>query len=120
MYHQYNIVEEIIDCFWTGGVISGFVSPSLFGTKILIAYGNKQQNGKMNIVAFDTTPRGEKMTHIGLSFSFYEMEVDQRDRFNCSVTKTEAKIINYCLMLPFVDDSKKEFSRQFAVIFDDW
>ena len=53
MYHQYNSVDETIDRFRNGGVISGFVAPSLHGDKILVAYGRKRRSGKMNLVAIE-------------------------------------------------------------------
>ena len=67
MYYQYQSVDEIVQRFESGSVLSGFTMKE-YSNKIMIAYGNKQGSGMMNAIGIHSIGQGEGKKCLGLPY----------------------------------------------------
>ena len=74
----------------------------------------------MNVVAVRRKERGLGRHGVGLAFVKCKIDVEWKHLMDYSVEKMESNIANYCLLLPWINDSKPSFDKEFAVVYDDW
>ena len=74
----------------------------------------------MNVIAVRRKNCG--MGRVGAGLAFVKCQIDEKHKhiMDYSVEKMESQIANYCLLLPWINDSEPAFDQEFAVVYDDW
>ena len=122
MYYIYESMEEIRTKFEEGDVLSGLTTmmneTETLSGHFWIAYGKK--GAKINLVPI-IIDRSEETSRLLCGMSYHKHVLAEKE---CEIGLTREEVEShasaYCLLLPYRDNSEREFHSLYGIIFSDW
>ena len=122
MYHRYESLDEVKESFESGDLLSGLTTKidedeTLEG-HFWIVFGTKGRTISIVPVIIDKSQQSKLLC--GLSYHGYRLGED--DDCISDLTRDELGEIvsDYCLLLPYSDDSETVFEKFYGIVFSDW
>ncbi len=122
MYQRYESLDEIKERFESGDLLSGLTTKldenDTLDGHFWVVFGKKR--GVISIVpVIRDMSQGSKLL-CGLSYHGHRL--GDVDECICDLSRDDLQelISDYCLLLPYRDESKKDFEKLYAVVFSDW
>ena len=122
MYFRYESLEEIKEKFKKGDVLSG-ITTKMDETETLaghfwIAYEKKGSNINIVPIIIDQSEKTSKLL-CGMSYHRYSL-AENECVLGLSCEELAGHASDYCLLLPYRDNSKDEFECLYGIVFSDW
>ena len=122
MYHRYESLDDVKERFESGDLLSGLTTKLDEGETLeghfWVVFGTKGRT--ISIVPVISDMSQESKLLCGLSYHGYRLGEEDDCIYDLTREELGELISDYCLLLPYRDESKKDFEKLYGIVFSDW